>query len=209
MNSSSFTVTSDVLRLSPGGLIAFSFRTCSPGELLKQTGESLDQLQLRLDPQGRLLLSITAGEDHRLDLGVGQGLLDGQWHSVSVEVNPDGALVLSVTQHGNTQERVASASAQAADAAPVLGVLDLGGANPQLRVGAGSVACLREGPGVRFTRPGVAINSVAVRWDGCLLPQTCSGKSRKKGTETDIAENGSSMKENPIVLTRQLILDMK
>ena len=38
--------------------MGFSFRTCSPGELLRQTGDGNDELKMQLDAQGRLILSL-------------------------------------------------------------------------------------------------------------------------------------------------------
>ena len=54
--------------LEAGALLGFSFRTCAPGELLKQTGDSFDQLEVRLlaDP-GRVHVRVHAG-DRTLDV---------------------------------------------------------------------------------------------------------------------------------------------
>ena len=41
------------------------------------------------------------------------------------------------------------------------------------------VACVREGPGVRFTKAGVTVDSGAVSWAGCLLPYDCQGRNKK------------------------------
>jgi hypothetical protein len=49
--------------------------------------------------------------------------------------------------------------------------------DPQLRVGAGLIGCVREGPGVRFTKASAPVNSVAVTWGRCYLPETCSGRT--------------------------------
>ena len=161
-------------QLAAGAKIALSFRTCLPGELLRQTGRrSLDQLQLRLDPAGRLVLAITAA-DRRLNLVVSgtksnRNLLDGLWHTAEVKVTTDGSKIsLTVTASSGEENR------QEQELDGLLEVLDLSGS--QLRVGAGMIACIREGPGVRFTRRGTEVSSYAVDWDGCLLPYTCQGK---------------------------------
>ena len=54
--------------MEAGSRLGFSFRTCAPGELLKQTGDRFDQLEVRLlaDP-GRLYLKVHAG-DRRLEV---------------------------------------------------------------------------------------------------------------------------------------------
>ena len=51
--------------LEAGARLGFSFRTCAPGELLKQTGDSFDQLEVRLlgDP-GRVHVRVHAGDRH-------------------------------------------------------------------------------------------------------------------------------------------------
>ena len=47
-NGSSYLLPPDVFTLSPGRRMGFSFKTCAPGELIRQTGgRSLDQLQVR------------------------------------------------------------------------------------------------------------------------------------------------------------------
>jgi len=54
--------------------------------------------------------------------------------------------------------------------------LNFSSGSSQIRVGGGLIACFREGPGVRFTKPNVTVNSVAVQWGSCLLPEKCEGK---------------------------------
>lgn len=174
LNGTSFTVTSEVLDLSGGSLVAFSFRTCTPGELLRQTGDSLDQLRIQIDRTGRLFLTLTV-LDKRVDLVAGTSLLDGQWHTVRVNVGPNmDQLTLSVTL--DAEGTVDSTQRSASDLDGILRQLNLTATTPELRIGAGMIACIREGPGVRFTKAGIAINSQAVRWDRCLLPYTCTGK---------------------------------
>ena len=45
------------------------------------------------------------------------------------------------------------------------------------------VACVREGPGVRFTKAGVTVDSGAVSWAGCLLPYDCQGRNQERPSE--------------------------
>lgn len=110
----------------------------------------------------------------RIEEVVGSGLNDAHWHTVLLRVSESSDdLELSVT-HGQS-------SSTATIGQNVLGNivrdLDLRANNPQLRVGAGIVACVREGPGVRFTKASAPVNSVAVAWGRCLLPETCSGRT--------------------------------
>ncbi len=87
------------------------------------------------------------------------------------------SLTLSVSPDGGTASSSSAAMRREPDRSGVVGRARLSGS--QLRVGASMVGCVREGPGVRFTRPGVAVGSFAVRWDRCLLPFDCKGKKKK------------------------------
>lgn len=165
LNGSSYATLPEGLKLEPGSLIGFSFRTCLPGELLRQNGDGLDELKLFLDAQGRLVLHI-ASDDVRSEAVVEAGLLDSRWHTVFLAVNPEtNDLTVNVSNGGGSA--VLSGSA--------LRSLNL--SSPQLVVGSGMVACLREGPGVEFSRRGVSSAGVAWLAPGqtCLLPSTCSG----------------------------------
>ena len=157
------------MRLEPGSIIGFSFKTCSPGELLRQVGSDLDQIDLKIDASGRLLLSVNSG-DLRVNKVTGTDLLDGAWHTVKMVVSASD-LTLSVSVRGGE-----SISETVADMEDVLTTFS---ASSQLRVGAGLVGCIREGPGVRFTKPGVAVFSDSVIWgeENCLLPERCQGKT--------------------------------
>ena len=85
----------------------------------------------------------------------GSGLLDGDWHTVKLEVGARD-LTLSVSMRGG--ESVTETVADMED------VLTTFSSSSQLRVGAGLVGCIREGPGVRFTKSGVAVFSDSVIW---------------------------------------------
>ena len=87
-------------------------------------------------------------------------------------------LELSVTVGSPSSPPVVASAEGSGDLGDVLRSIDLSQRNPSLRVGAGMVACIREGPGVRFTKAGVEVNSDAVVWSSgrCLLPETCSGR---------------------------------
>jgi hypothetical protein len=168
LNGSSYVVISDSLNLDAGSLIGFSFRTCSPGELLRQTGDGFDELKLFLDSQGRLILSLVV-DDARSEAVVEAGLLDARWHTVLISANEDSNDLTVNVSNGGGSAVLDGVKVQR---------LDLSASSPQVQVGAGMVACIREGPGVRFTRG--SVNSVAVDWlsstETCLLPTTCSGK---------------------------------
>ncbi len=168
LNGSSYAVLSEGLRLDPGSLLGFSFRTCLPGELLKQTGDGLDELKLLLDADGRLVLNVVSGE-LRSEAIVEARLLDARWHTVFLSVHP---------QTNDLTVNVSNGGGSAVLNGSLVSSLDLSTTSPQLRVGAGMVACIREGPGVLFSRR--VVSSSAVTWlssgQTCLLPQTCSGE---------------------------------
>ncbi len=121
------------------------------------------------------MLSLVAA-DGRLDVAAGDGLLDGRWHTVSVRVEAD-AVTLSVTPDGGADNR-STAMKRESDKSGVAESISLEGTQTyNLRVGAGMVGCIKEGPGVRFTKTGTSVNSFAVRWDSCLLPSSCQGRT--------------------------------
>ncbi len=100
---------------------------------------------------------------------------DAQWHTVVLRVADDSDdLTLSVSHGANSS----SATLGQSELSSIVHDLDLRANNPQLRVGAGLAACIREGPGVRFTKASAPVNSVAVAWGKCLLPETCSGRTK-------------------------------
>ena len=157
----------------PGSLLGFSFRSCAPGELLRQMGDNQDELRLSLNAQGYLVLRLTSDNQQRpaSEAIVQENLLDSRWHTVILSVDSESSdLSVNVSNGGGS----AFMSGQ------IVRALNFSSLSPQLRVGGGTVACIREGPGVRFTQSGLQVNSFAVHWiepsQTCLLPTTCSGK---------------------------------
>ena len=192
-NGSSYAVISDTLLsdTSSGHYFGLSFRTCTPGELLKQNGDNSDELKLTLTPEegGKLRFSLTAENgDHRIDESIGTNLLDAKWHTVLFQVSSSND---KITIHLPGTPNISSSNvASSSDGASVvisnqevsdlLNVLDLSRASPQLKVGTGFIGCIREGPKVRFSKLGVSKNSEYVKWGhgaNCLLPYDCSGKN--------------------------------
>ena len=107
------------------------------------------------------------------------------WHTVLFQFSPQNDIItinISGTQDmsgfGGVNSDSVNISSQ--DVSEALKVLDLSRAtSPQLHIGAGFIGCIREGPKVRFTKPGVSVNSQHVKWGkggNCLLPNTCTGK---------------------------------
>ena len=117
-------------------------------------------------------LSIITRDD-RHDQKVGVGLLDGQWHTVTLEIGEDlDSIGLSVS----VGEEVLSDVQTDASFGDILRSVDLTSTRQPLRFGTGMIACIREGPGLRFTKTGITVSGVAVNWKHCLLPFTCEGK---------------------------------
>jgi len=93
LKASSSVIVPETLRLEPGSLVGFSFRTCLPGELLKQKGDGPDEIKLLLDEQGRLVLQIYSASE-LVEQAIVQTetktkiqLNDGRWHTVILSVD--------------------------------------------------------------------------------------------------------------------------
>ena len=194
MNGSSYAVISDtILSDTSSGHFGLSFRTCTPGNLLKQIGDNSDELKLDLSEEdgGKLHFSLTAASgDYTVSKSIGSGLLDAKWHTVLLQVSPSndqitisipGTPNTNVSNNGMSTDGGDTVTISGDELGDILNVLDLHSASPQLNVGAGLVGCIREGPGVRFSKQGITVNSAFVKWghgENCLLPYKCSGKRR-------------------------------
>ena len=125
---------------------------------------------MQLDAQGRLILSVMTDEG-RSEAVVEARLLDALWHTVLVTVDED---------TNNLTVNVSNGGGLAVLSGSILRSLRLASSSPQFRIGAGMTACFREGPGVRFTKSDVIVNSDAVKWlssdESCFLPDSCEGK---------------------------------
>ena len=175
-SQSSYALVFDTLDLSGGSFLGISFRTCSPGEILKQTwdGNRNDQFKMEVDQLGNLVLTLIT--DEIKTASVSANLLDAQWHTVLIsvdEVTSDLNVSVSNVNDGSPSSVNVPGS--------VIQSLQLESSSPQFRIGGGMVAgCFREGPGIRFTKSDVVVRSDAVRWLGhdetCILPSTCDGK---------------------------------
>ena len=186
--SSLATIADSLLSETSSGHFGLSFRTCTPGELLKQVGDNLDVLKVELTNEdgGKLHFSLNAQKgDFAITKSLGSNLLDANWHTVLFQFSPQNDIItinISGTQDMNGFGGVNSDSVNISsqDVSEALKVLDLSRAtSPQLHIGAGFIGCIREGPKVRFTKPGVSVNSQHVKWGkggNCLLPNTCTGK---------------------------------
>ena len=186
--SSLATIADSLLSDTSSGHFGLSFRTCTPGELLKQVGDNLDVLKVELtdEDNGKLHFSLTAQNgDFAIAKSLGSNLLDASWHTVLFHFSPQNDIItinISGTQDMNGFRGVNGDSVEMSEGvSEALKVLDLSKAtSPELHIGAGFVGCIREGPKVRFTKPGVVVNSQHVKWGkggNCLLPNTCEGKS--------------------------------
>ena len=178
LNYSSDVVIPETLRLEPGSLVAFSFRTCSHGELLRQKGDGIDELKLLLDEDGRLVLHLASANNAPETAVVEVSLLDARWHTVILSVDPETKfLTVNVS---DTVKIGGSANLRG----PAVLSLNLTSTSPQLHVGEGTRACIREGPGIHLSkRVKQRSNSATVQWltegQTCLLPTQCSGKISK------------------------------
>lgn len=192
-DGSSYVRLKDRLELNSGSLVGFSFRTCSPqGDLFRQLGdeESNDLVKLSLSPAtgGRLLLEIATGDERKV-LEAGSNLADGAWHTVRLGVSPNRTtLCLSVDGTGQETEclpaRTGPTVVSGGNSAVTISRLEniqevltsLRPAAGRLRVGAGLVGCIRQGPGIQFKGDRAVIVAEGVEWAHCILPDTCTGK---------------------------------
>ena len=183
--SSSLSLSSR-LPLQPGHLLGFSFRSCHSGRLLSQ-GDLQTSLSLSLN-SGQLELAVTAGGLTRTEQ-VGSSLSDGAWHTVRLSVAPGSGdrICLSVDTDMECEEpssgpRVMNSLQDSGNVKKIdnmrsfLTALSYSSVPATVSVGGGLVACIREGPGLRFTT-GAILASEAVSWGSCLLPESCQGES--------------------------------
>ena len=173
LNFSSDVVIPETLRLEPGSLVAFSFRTCLHGDLLRQKGDGPDELKLLLDEEGRLVLHLVSANKPPERAVVEVSLLDARWHTVILSVDPE-TKFLTV----NVSDTVNLGGSANLRGQAVLS-LNLTSTSPQLHVGGGTRACIREGPGIHLSKR--EHSNSAVQWlnpgQTCLLPTQCSGKN--------------------------------
>ena len=182
---SSFISLSSPLPLQPGHLLGFSFRSCHSGQLVSQ-GDSQTSLRLSLR-SGQLELEVTGGSQTRTEL-VGESLSDGAWHTVRLAVAPGSGdrICLSVDTDMECEEpssgpRVMNSLQDSGNLKKIdnmrtlLTSLSQGSVSPTVKVGTNLVGCIREGPGLRFTT-GAILESEAVTWGSCLLPESCQGE---------------------------------
>ena len=191
--SSSATISDNLLSEKPNAQFGLSFRTCTPGELFKQIGDNRDVLKVELKPDdgGSLQFSLNAQNgDFSITRMIGSSLLDAKWHLVLFQISPQNDKITinisgtpdTTSLNGDSSVNGDSVTISSRDVSEALSVLDLSrGTSSELRVGAGFVGCLREGPRVRFTKAGVSVISQHVKWGRggtCLLPNTCEGKTK-------------------------------
>ena len=183
---SSYISLSSPLPLQPGHLLGFSFRSCHSGRLLGQ-GDSQTSLSLSL-LAGQLELEVTEGGLTRT-FPVGNSLSDGAWHTVRLAVAPGSGdrICLSVDTDMECEEpssgpRVMNSLEDSGNVKKMdnmrnfLTSLGQDSLSSTVRVGSSLVGCIREGPGLRFTT-GAILESEAVTWGSCLLPESCQGES--------------------------------
>ena len=187
LRGSSFISLNSSLPLQPGSLLGFSFRSCHSGLLVRQA-HSQASLSLTLRA-GRLELVLRAGGETRTE-EVGVSLSDGSWHTVRLAVAPGSGdrLCLSVDTDMECDQpsngpRVMNSLEERTNVKRMdnmrdfLRSLDTSVTSPSLvRVGSELVACIREGPGLRFTT-GAISETVGVSWGSCLLPESCQGET--------------------------------
>ena len=183
---SSYISLSSPLPLLPAHLLGFSFRSCHSGRLVSQ-GDSQTSLRLSLI-SGRLEVVVNGGGQTRTEQ-VGESLSDGAWHTLRLAVAPGSGdrICLSVDTDMECEEpssgpRVMNSEEDSGNVKKmdnmrtILTSLSQASVSATVKVGSSLVGCIREGPGLRFTT-GAILETEAVTWGSCLLPETCQGES--------------------------------
>ncbi len=142
--------------------VAFSFRTCSAGSLIQQTGSSAggDILQLTLTPEGQIQMSWRrAGQSGAVTIAT-DSLLTNEWFTVDIQFL-QGQIHLSVEQGATVLHRELISNSTFRR---FLWDMELGAG---LTVGLGFTGCIQEGPSVPLSAPDA--EGVAVLWGQCPL----------------------------------------
>ncbi|XP_076313975.1 cell polarity complex component crumbs [Tachypleus tridentatus] len=158
-----YALLSNVIYLE--GRTSFSFRSCSSGELLYQTGLSGDFLTIQLLNNGAVQLKWRVGQTTDSVL-LSSNTLDNKWHDVDLMKNQD-----SLTFHVDQNDVVVANKTFR----NYIFSINLVGNEPSLYVGRNYTGCILQGPGVVLSNP--SIQSISVNWEGCSLPatETCEG----------------------------------
>jgi len=147
-----------------------SFRTCSHGVLLSQTGrDHRDCFELILDKSGSLNISwsSTTGSNSVL---LGANLNDNQWYKFVWMYHDLGNVTVSVEQDADVQYEMMFLNTSVFHDLWNMSLLN--GSN--LHVGDGSFeGCLRDGPQMWFASA-AEVDETAVKWDGCHNFTVCN-----------------------------------
>lgn len=150
------------------GHIAFSFRTCSYGYLLRQHGTpnesgDSDTLGLSLTPNGSLEMSWILGNHSGLVTVGEDSLRNNEWYTVDIKFIT-GEIYLTVKQGEEALDRILVSNSSYRQ---YLWDLDLsGGSGIQVGVG-GFSGCIQEGPSVQLSAADTDAENVL--WDVCPL----------------------------------------
>ena len=159
--NSQVTLPTSVLNLR--GHIAFSFRTCSPGTLVQQSGgTSGDSIQYSVTSNGQLRLSWShTGESDSVTIAT-DSLLSNEWFTIETKFSL-GQMHLSVEKGATIlkKELISNSTLRR-----FLWDLDLSG-GLGIIVGAGFTGCIQEGPSVQLSLQSAV--ATEVRWGECPL----------------------------------------
>ena len=150
--------------LSLRNQIAFSFRTCSHGNLLQETGDNGDSFSITLTPEGALEISWhSSAEDASNSTSIANGdFQNNQWYTIDSKFI-NGEIYVSIELGSQTKFRVLLSNSTYQR---YLWDLDLSGGGG-LRMGEGFTGCIQEGPGVQLSNAQTQGQNVA--WDQCPL----------------------------------------
>lgn len=146
-----------------------SFRTCSQGSLVSQTGgDPRSYFQLVLDRTGSLNISWSSVIASNSVL-LGRDLNDNQWYTFVWTCQDPGNAMVSVEQNATVLYEMMFSNATFSQGLWSVNLLN----GSELHVGDGSFeGCLRDGPQMWFSSA-AEVDDAAVKWHGCRSEAAC------------------------------------
>ncbi|XP_021351152.1 protein crumbs-like isoform X2 [Mizuhopecten yessoensis] len=151
-----------------GAQLAFSYRTCSGGQLLYQNGSTGDFISLDLNSNGTLEFRWKTGNQEYF-MSYGNSLIGKDFYYVKFVRTVVGVLVLEVQLYGQTVLNVHIANSTSRES---IWHVNLGGSTG-IQVGRHLTGCVMEGPGISF-RNNSHVQPINVLWNDTCPISSCS-----------------------------------
>ncbi|XP_069119516.1 LOW QUALITY PROTEIN: protein crumbs homolog 1-like [Argopecten irradians] len=150
-----------------GAQLAFSYRTCSGGQLLYQRGSTGDFLSLDLNSNGTLEFRWKTGNEEHF-IYYGNSLIGKDFYYVKIQRTVLNVLALEVVLYGNVVLNVSIANTTYRES---IWHADLGG-SAGIQVGRHLTGCVMEGPGISF-RNNSNVEPINVLWGDTCPVTSC------------------------------------